>query len=297
MSPKRFGIARIAVALTFGYSLTVAAEQQHPGRLDDLLHRAGERVEGYFARAQSIVCLEIVRLLPLTSTWSADGTGRTVESELRLSWTPEANGGPSSEAQMLRQLLRVNGRKPRAKDHDNCTEPEQQTEEPQALSLLLPNRRAEYEFKLAGQTRVDNRAAVMVDYKLLKKVTVDSKMVEGRNDCVSFDVQGGRRGRLWIDSVNFDVLRLDESLTGMVDIPLPKKAARGPGPAHWTLERMDTSIRFRAVSFTNPDETLILPATMSSFRITHGSGTPRLRTMTDYTRYQRFLTGGRIVGE
>jgi hypothetical protein len=115
---------------------------------------------------------------------------------------------------------------------------------------------------------------------------------------VSFEVEGGKRGRLWIDAESFDVLRLDESLNGMVDIPLPKKAARVPGGSlFWTLERMDTSIRFKAVTFSNPDETIVLPATMSSFRITRGSGTPRLRTMTDYTKYQRFLTNGRIVGE
>jgi hypothetical protein len=51
------------------------------------------------------------------------------------------------------------------------------------------------------------------------------------------------------------------------------------------------------MSFTNPDETLLLPESLSSLRITRGSGTPRLRTMTEYRNYQRFLTDGRVVGE
>jgi hypothetical protein len=83
-----------------------------------------------------------------------------------------------------------------------------------------------------------------------------------------------------------------------VEIPLPKAATRrSNGPTSWTMERWDTSIRFKAVSFTNPDETLVLPASMSSIQITRGAGTPRLRTTTDYMKYRRFLTGGRIVGE
>jgi hypothetical protein len=292
------GALRTALAMSLGCALTMAAEAEDATSLAAVLQRAGERVERYLMRAQSLVCLEIVRLQPLSASWSSAEPARTVESELRVSWKPTAEGAPSVEAQTLRQLLRVNGHKPRTNDWRNCTEPEQQTEEPQPLSLLLPSRRAEYQFTLAGPARLDTRPVIMVDYRLLTKIAVDSRMVEGRDDCVSFEVEGGKRGRLWIDVENHGVLRLDESLSGMIEVPLPRTARRIPGsPSHWTLERMDTSIRFKPVSFTNPDETLILPATMSSLRITRGSGTPRLRTMTDYTKYQRFLTGGRVVGE
>ena len=289
----------LAVAMSLGAAVTVTADQSdHAAALATVLQRAGERVERYFARAQSIVCLEIVRLQPLTSSWGSEGFGRTVESELRLSWEPGADGIPSIEAQALRQLLRVNGHKPRTDDWNNCTTPEQEAQEPQPLSLLLPSQRADYQFVLAGRGRVDRRAAIMVDYRLVKKVSVESRMVEGRDDCVSFDLEGGMRGRIWIDAESYDVLRLDQGLSGMVEIPLPKAATRRAGsPASWTMERWDTSIRFKRVSFTNPDETLVLPASLSSMRITRGSGTPRLRTTTDYTKYQRFLTGGRVVGE
>jgi hypothetical protein len=106
------------------------------------------------------------------------------------------------------------------------------------------------------------------------------------------------RGRIWIDAETFDVLRLDQSLIGMVDIPLPKRASRQPNaPLRWTMERWDTSLRFKRVSFTNPDETLVLPVSASSLRVTRGAGHPRLRTTTEYVNYQRFLTGARIVGE
>jgi hypothetical protein len=282
----------------------VAAAQLHadePGSPVDLptvLHRAGERVERFFLRAQSLICLEIVRLQSLTSGWSIDGPGRVVESELRLSWDAEDDGSPSTEAQTLRRLLKVNGREPRKNDWNNCTTPEQQSQEPQPLSLLLPGKQSEYSFALAGATRLDGRPAIQVDYRLMKDVSVESQTVGGRDDCISFELEGGLRGRLWIDAETYDVLRLDQRLTGMVEIPLPREVTRRAGaPRSWTMERWDTSIRFKAVRFENPDETLVLPASLSSLRVTRGSGTPRLRTNTDYKNYQRFLTAGRVVGE
>ena len=219
-----------------------------------------------------------------------DGFGRTVESELRLSWEPAADGTASTEAQMLRRLLKVNGQEPRKDDRNNCTSPEQEGQEPQALSLLLPGQRPDYTFALAGQTLIDRRKALIVDYRLLRKVSVESSLVDGREDCISFSVEGGMRGRIWIDAETFDVLRLDQGLRGLVEIPLPKKAVRGGGPASWTMERLDTSIRFKQVTFENPTETLVLPESLTSLRITRGSGTPQLRTMTRYKNYQRFLT-------
>ncbi len=291
-------MTRLAVAMCF-----VAAAQLHaheagnPVDLTTVLLRAGERVERFFARAQSIVCLEIVRLQSLTAGWSSEGTSRTVESELRLSWDAPQDGHPSTEAQTLRRLLKVNGREPRKNDWNNCTAPEQQSRETQPLSLLLSSQRRDYSFALAGQTRLDGRAAIMVDYDLLKQTSVESETVPGREDCISFELEGGLRGRLWIDAESYDVLRLDQRLSEMVEIPLPKEVTRRPdSPRYWTMERWDTSIRFKPVKFVNPDEMLVLPATQSSLRVTRGSGTPRLRTVTDYKNYQRFLTDGRVIG-
>ena len=61
------------------------------------------------------------------------------------------------------------------------------------------------------------------------------------------------------------------------------------------MERWDTSIRFRPVTFQDPQETLVLPVSSTSFRITRGAGHPRLRTQTQYSSYRRFITGGRII--
>ena len=61
------------------------------------------------------------------------------------------------------------------------------------------------------------------------------------------------------------------------------------------MERWDSSIRFKRVTFEDPQETLVLP-----IESTHTADHPwrrhtRLRTSTQYLSYRRFITGGRVV--
>ena len=150
--------------------------------------------------------------------------------------------------------------------------------------------------RLAGTGRVDGREATMIDFREVARVTADVSLVEGKDDCISYDLKGGQGGRVWIDTGTADVLRLDQRLVGMVDLRLPRKVTRRPGASLFmTLERSDTSIRFGRVAFEDPDESLILPLTSTSLRIMRGSGAPRLRTVTKYADYKRFLTGGRVI--
>jgi len=263
--------------------------------LEGVLERAGARVTEYFARAQSIMCLEKVSLQKLNFGYSSEGPARFVESELRLSWKPSPEDPTPKEARTLRQVLRVNGHPPRKKDWDNCTTPEQQNSEVQPLSILLPESRVELTFAYGGRAVVDGRDAVILTYREKVKPTVDVSLVEDNENCISFDIDGGTQGKIWLDAETMDVLRLDRSLTGLIEIPLPRKAQRFGVNHRWTMERWDSSIRFKPVRFDDPKETLILPVESSTLQITRGSGTPRLRTTTKYTAYRRFITGGRVV--
>ena len=125
--------------------------------------------------------------------------------------------------------------------------------------------------------------------------SVDVSLVDDNENCISFDIDGGTRGKIWIDAETHNVLRLDRSLSGLVDIPLPRKVLRMGVPDRWTMERWDSSIRFRPVKFDDPSEELILPVSATTLQITRGSGTPRLRTTTEYKSYRRFITGGRVL--
>jgi hypothetical protein len=287
--PPAGAIAALFVALT----TSLSAQQPSTIDLTGVLQRAGDKVSEFFARAQSIMCLEKVSVQKLSMSLGADGPARRVDSELRLAWEPSAEN-PTPEARTLRQVLRVNGSPPRKKDYENCTTPEQHDSEEQPLSLLLPRERAKYAFTHSGRDLVDRREAIVISYREIRKPTVDVSLVEDNEDCVSFDIEGGMRGRIWIDAETHDVLRIDRSLSGLIEIPLPRKLARRPGVApYWTAERIDSTIRFRRVTFEDPQETLVLPVESSQLQIIRGAG--RRRTSTQYLSYRRFITGARVV--
>jgi hypothetical protein len=285
---------RAISALMVLLAASVSAQQTSVD-INSVLQRAGDKVVEYFARAQSIMCLEKVSLQRLSMGYGAEGPARRVESELRLSWEPTPDNPTPTEARTLRQVLRVNGSPPRKKDHDNCTTPEQQDSEEQPLSLLLPSQRGRYTFTYGGRETIDRRDAIVLAFREIRKPTVDVSMVEDKEDCISFDIEGGMRGRVWLDAETHDVLRLDQSLGGLVEIPLPRKATRHGGTMFWTMERWDTTIRFRRVTFQDPEETLVLPVESSTLQVTRGAGTPRLRTSTQYLSYRRFITAGRVI--
>lgn len=288
--------ARVATSLALlALGATVSARQSATFDVGAVLERAGVRVTEYFARAQAIVCLEKVSLQRLGAGFGADGPARQVESELRVTWEPTPENPTPKAARTVRQVIRVNGGTPRRKDYNNCTTPEQNAEEEQPLSILLPQQRADYTFTAAGRAKIDGRDAVIVAFREVKKPTVDVSLVDDNEDCLSFDIEGGMQGKIWIDAETHDVLRLDRLLTGLVEIPLPKKVTRRGGTLFWTMERWDSSIRFKRVAFDDPQETLILPVSSTTLQVTRGSGTPRLRTMTQYLAYRRFLTGARVL--
>ncbi|HYE87873.1 MAG TPA: hypothetical protein VEA16_16030 [Vicinamibacterales bacterium] len=284
-----------AALLVSALAATLSAGQNASIDVSGVLHRASVRIVEYFARAQSIMCLEKVSLQRLGMSFGADGPARFVESELRLSWEPSDENPTPTEAHTLRQVLRVNGAPPRKKDYDNCTTPEQQTSEEQPLSILLPQQRGKYTFSYDKHETVDRREAIVIAFREIRKPTVDVSLVADNENCVSFDIEGGMRGRIWIDVETHDVLRMDRMLSGLVEIPLPRKATRFGAAPSWTMERWDSSIRFKRVAFQDPEETLVLPVSASTLQVTRGAGTPRLRTSTQYVSYRRFMTGARVV--
>jgi hypothetical protein len=278
-----------AAALAAG----ISAEARQPVSDADvaaMLTQVGARVEEFYARARTVTSEEKVRLQPLGSDFSATAPARHLVYDVRVAWEPAADGGLPPEASVLRQLRTVNGRPPRPKDEPGCTDPRDVS--PDSLSMLLPQNRVDYDFKLAGRTRVDNRASVMIDFRSVAKRPPD---VVWKGTCVRLSLPGWNRGRIWIDAESHDVLRLDEHLTGMFDFPVSLEAMRNGSERRMILERADSSIRYREVKFDNPEETLTLPRLIETTTVWRNAGVNRLRTTQEFSGYRRFMTGARIV--
>jgi hypothetical protein len=281
--------------LTLAVLAAVAAvEAAQSGRdstdVSALLGRVSARVEEFYARARTVTSTETVRFQQLRADFQPDGFARRLVYELRVAWDPPADGGPPPEASVLRQLLTVNGRTPRPRDEPHCTDPKDVA--PDALSMLLPRNRGDYEFSLGGEARVDNRASVTIDFRSVSKETPE---VVWTDDCVRVTVPGLTRGRIWIDAATHEVLRMDEHLTRFFDFRTSTEIARRTGETHMSLERYDSSIRYRAVKFEDPEETLTLPRLIETTTEWRGSVTRRNRMTQEFTDYRRFITGARIV--
>ena len=163
--------------------------------------------------------------------------------------------------------------------------------------MLLPGERDGYTWTLAG-ARQGRRPAGRAG-RLPREGRHHggrAALVENNDDCVSYDINGGLRGRVWLDAESFDVLRMDHRLGGQVEVPMPREIRNRHGVSPmWTVERLETTYRFKRMRFADPEETLVLPVSSTSLRITRGAGTPRTRVTTQYKQYRRFLTGGRVV--
>jgi hypothetical protein len=270
-----------------------SAAARLPGRAEDmvaLLARVGEQVERYFARAQSIVCQETVRLQSLRDDLMADGShARQLVNDLRVAWDPPSNGDGPPDVNVLREIITIDGRPPRSEDEPGCMDPRPVSPEP--LAMLLPARQRDYAFTWAGTARVDRRPVAMLDYRSLESGPVK---VTQRNDCIIIELSGRSQGRVWIDQETGDVLRLDERLTGMFDVDVPPDRRRGP-TASMTIERADSSIRYKRVAFQGPEEVLMLPASIETLTIIRNAGAPRVRKTQLFSNYRRFVTEGRIV--
>lgn len=273
--------------------LAVNTAAQPGGAIDiaGLLARVGEQVEQYYARAQSIVCQETVRLAPLGTDMLNDGSHiRQLVYELRVAWEASSDGDSPPDVKVLRDILTVDGRPPRPKDEPGCMDPKPVSAEP--LSMLLPGRQRDYVFMWAGLGKVDGRPAAMLDYKSLQTGPIE---VTRNKDCISVELPGRVRGRVWIDQETGDVLRLDQRLTGMFDFDVPADKPRRRPAESMMVERADSSIRYKKVAFADPEETLMLPASIETLTIIRNAGVPRLRTTQVFSNYRRFVTGGRIL--
>ena len=279
-----------AVALVAAAASMAARPVAQDSGLAALLARISARVEEFYSRARTVTSRETVRHQQLAGDFSPVGFARQLVYELRLAWDPQTDGSSPIEAKVIRNLMRVNGRPPRPRDEPECTDPESISSD--HLSMLLPQKRSEYEFTPGEPARLDNRAATTINFRNVSK---DTPEVVWTDDCVRVSVPGRTRGRIWIDAETFDVLRIDEHLTGMFDFPTSQTIARRQGILHMSLDRYDFTVRYQEVKFADPEETLTLPRRVEITSAWRGEGTRRYRITQEYSDYRRFVTAGRIV--
>jgi hypothetical protein len=264
--------------------------------IDALVVQVGARVAAYYRRVERLICTERSTVIPIRSDWGADGFARTVESELRVE-LDGANGGGLPAARITRRIQRINGREPGErdkKDRSGCTDPTPLS--PELLSFLLPGHRDEYRFTAVRDGRERDRAALIIDFASAQR-TSRPELIEdelGHDDCFDWTGPVAMAGRLWVDAATHDVLRLDRRITGPTDVRVPDKLQRKYQFSPWlTIDRDDLTMRYKEVSFSDPDETLLLPDSIETVTILR-SGLQSTRRTQKFSGYRRFLTESRV---
>ncbi|HXD74998.1 MAG TPA: hypothetical protein VN628_14715 [Vicinamibacterales bacterium] len=267
---------------------TSAKEKEAPVDLAGLLARVAERVEAFYERAQSIVCNENISYDTLDT---ASIHSRRVVFELRMSWE-KSDEGDVPEGKALRTLKTVNGRAPRDdKDETRCLDPKPVAVD--TLSFLLPQNQHELTFTYKGIGKVgDGRTAAIVEYVPNSK---DKPKYSWHDSCFGIEAPARTRGRVYIDRFSGDVLRVDESIAGPLDVEVPREEQRRSGNYrdYITLDHWDFSIRYKSITFSNPDEIVLLPDNIEYFSTIRGQ--PRQRITHRFTDYQRFVTSGKLI--
>lgn len=257
--------------------------------LEGLLARIGGRLERHFQRSQSLVSTETVSVRSFDRAMRSRGRPRRLAYQRHVEWDAAA-GEDAPSVRIARELLSVNGRPPGPEDEDACLAPETEDDDP--LSLLLPARQVEFDFRLGDVETVDGRPVARLSFT---PTDVQRGEIEWEGDCVSIDLEGWYGGSAWVDVESGEVLRLDRRLTRPFEFREP--ADRPGASRRWNrLERDDSSIRYERIVFEDPDETLMLPRSIEhNWSIEGGGFVPRYFRMHRFSNYRRFVTGGRLV--
>ena len=284
-------IAAVAAVFALAF-VAVAGAQTQPG-VDALLMQVSDRVAGFYNRAKNIVCIERSTVQPIDASHSTVGFPRTVESELHVE-----SGTAPGEAVFVRNVRNVNGRAPRPQDSTDragCTDPNPLTPEP--LAFLLPQHRSAYEFSPAGVGKDRNRTAHLVDFASVDRRSTPVLIEDpnGHEDCFDWAGPVAVKGRVWVDADTYDVLRVDRRLFGPVDVKVPILLGRRYRFDPWvTLVRDDLTVRYQAVAFSDPDEVMLLPESITSLTMIRG-GLQSTRRSQTFSDYKRFVTKGKVL--
>ncbi len=239
------------------------------------------RTQQYYDRFISIICTETVHTQDLKSNLAPAGRPRTTVYELSVARNP--GGKRDAEFRVDRTLQSVNGRTARRNQPAECTDPKTGTPEP--LAFLLASNQKRYRFTVAD-AGAGPPGARAIDFIETPPQRV---RIKWEGNCFEAD-GGGQQGRVWFDPDTYDVLQVEVRLSKPFPIPLPD-GFFGIHPAI-RVEKSEMTLRFSRVEFQQPDEALMLPASIDTFHVLRG--VPSLRIHQTLTNYRRFLTKAEI---
>ena len=270
----------VLVACVLNICVADTRAHQSPD-LASILERLAGRTQQYYDRFISIICTETVETQDLRFNLAPVGRPRVAVYELSVSRGSGAKG--DGEFRVERMLLSVNGRTVRKNQRPECTDPKTGTPEP--LGFLLASHHQEYRFTLADAAGgpEGTRAIDFVE------TPPERVRVDWHGNC--FEAEGGgHEGRVWFDPDTFDVRQVLVRLSKPFQVPLPN-GLFGIRPAI-RVEKSEMILKFSRVDFQQPNEAVMLPASIETLHVLRG--VPSIRIRQTLANYRRFLTKSEI---
>jgi hypothetical protein len=259
----------------------VDTRTQHASDLAPILAGLAQRTQQYYDRFVSIICTETVRTQNLRLNLAPSGPPRTTVHELSVS--RDSSEKRTHEFRVERTLQSVNGRPARKNQQSECTD--QKTGTPEPLAFLLASNQTRYRFAIAD-ARGGPRGTHAIDF-----VETPPEPVRVRWEGNCFEAEGGgQQGRVWFDPQTYDIFQVDLRLSKPFFIPLPD-GFFGVRPAI-RVEKSEMILRLSRVTFQQPDEEVMLPASIETLHVLRG--VPSMRINQTLHNYRRFLTKSEI---
>jgi len=258
-----------------------AAPSAQSGDLVLILGGLAERTQQYYDRFISIICTETVHTQDLRFNLAPAGRPRTTIYELSV--TRDSGATRENAFRVERTLQSVNGRPARKNQRPECTDPKTGTPEP--LGFLLASNQRKYRFTIADAAGGPPGARA-IDFV---ETPPERVRVNWEGNC--FEAEGGgHQGRVWFDPDSYDVFQVEVRLSKPFQIPLPD-GVFGIRPAI-RVEKSEMTLRFSRVEFQQPDEVVMLPASIDTLHVLRG--VPSMRMTQTLAHYRRFLTRSEI---
>jgi len=287
------GLLAIAVAVPF------LAQSTEPD-FATLMQRVRERVKKYHIDLQRFAWTETVREQALKEDRTAKDKPREFVYDTSL-----ILGLPTPDDLSMPFYLRpnsdlrfVDGKAVKKGAGPKVNDPQPMVAGFLAFILAKDWRTRDYGFSYAGRSVFNGRNTFMIDVAFFPKTLLsmkpmnirDLKLNQGEAPQVVwkddfFGIYGLRRtGRLWVDPDSYDVLQFEERSE-----PFEFKKGRD----NLTFEYVMTS-RFRAMTFENPSEALMVPDSFERVFTTRGWRIPVFRTMYSFSDFKRFSGNAEI---
>ena len=261
----------------------VDTRTQHSTGLAPILTGLAQRTQQYYDRFISIICTETVQTQNLRPNLTPAGRPRMTVYELSVS--RDSSDKRANEFRVERTLQSVNGRPARRNQRTECTDPKTGTPEP--LGFLLASNQKRYRFNLS------DAAGGPPGTHALDFIETPPERVRVKWEGNCFEAEGGGHlGRVWFEPETYDIVQVDVRLSKPFLVPLPD-GFFGVRPAI-RVEKSEMTLRFSRVEFQQPDEAVMLPASIEILQALRGVPSTRIRQT--LAGYRRFLTRSEIRG-